>query len=203
MSYALSHGPRGRALAIGVTFGAMLLGWFGIAEPLLDWYGNRVALLQQRTMLAARMEAVAETVPTLKQQVSALGEGAFAPIPRASAVLTGANDAVAGAALQTRLGELASGAGATLASVETLPTTDAAGFKRISLRLTLNAPWASLVQFLAAIEHASPKMTIDDIQLRVTTFYGQAPGRGPQPIQASLTVAAFRSADAAARPGGP
>jgi general secretion pathway protein M len=169
--------------------------WVGVIAPLLDWYGGRTLLLEQRLALARRMAVVAEQVPSLRQLLSAAGPGAGTPAP--DAMLAGATDAIAAAGLQARLGELAARSGATLASVETQPAAQVGAYRRIPLRLSVTAPWPGLVQLLSEIAQAAPRMTVDDLQIRGAALGGAMPAPGvPAQLQATLTVAGFRPAGA-------
>lgn len=105
----LPEGVRGRVLAV---IGAV---WAGVAVPLTDWYHDRTDAIDRQAVLARRMTQIAGELPTLRQRVASTQ--ATTPV----AVLEGASDAVAGAALQTRLQQIASGIGASLASTEVLP----------------------------------------------------------------------------------
>ena len=129
MNGALPDGPRGRLLAVGLTLILLALAWVGVAEPLIGWHGSLAAAAENRGAVARRMEAVAETLPQLRAAATAPETRAAAPL------LEGATDALAGAALQARLRELAAEAQISLTSTETLPATDEAALRRIGLRI--------------------------------------------------------------------
>src|SRR5690348_6205985 len=110
MEGALPEGVRGRALAVALTVTVLAAIWVGSIQPLIDWYAARGTALEERQMLLQRMTAVAATLPELQRLSS--GEHA-----QGAAVLEGATDAVAGAALQSQVQQLAAAAGAELNSM--------------------------------------------------------------------------------------
>ena len=188
MAAALPTGPRGRLLALGLTLLAAAAFWFGVVGPLLAWHADRAERVERRDALARRTAALAETLPTLRARAEATAAAGPAP----AALLQGGSDAVAGAALQARVQELAAHAGAALSSAEGLPTEQLGSFRRIALRVTLTAPWPALVELLRALEAAAPRMLVDDLQVQPAPSL-QVTGR---PLGVTLTVLAFRAAEA-------
>ncbi len=188
MAAPLPTGPRGRLLALGLTALAAAVLWLGLIGPVLAWYAERAELAERQGALVRRMAALAESLPALRARAEA------APAdPAPDALLADASDAVAGATLQARVQELASRASTTLASAESLPAEQLGAFRRISLRVTLTAPWPALVELLRALDAASPRMLVDDLQVQPAPAM-QLAGR---PLGATLTVLAFRAAAAA------
>ncbi|TDH56149.1 hypothetical protein E2C06_36450 [Dankookia rubra] len=183
----LPTGRRGQLLALGLTLAVLGGAWAGVAAPLLDWYALRAEQLQARRAVARRMAELAETLPALRDQarrVAAPGR------PAEGAVLDGSSDALAAAALQGRLQEMAARAGAPLSSAEALPGEAAGAWRRIGVRVAVNAPWPSVVRLLQAIGTATPRMLVDDLQLRAPPLLLRT---GPRPVDASFTVLGFRA----------
>ena len=165
----------------------LLLGmvWLMAASPLLAWHTDRADALAGRVALARRMAQVAQTLPDLQRQAAA----AAAAGPTRSAVIEGGSDAVAGAAQQQALQEMAARAGATLSSTESLPAEPAGAYRRISLRVAVSAPWPVLVELLRQIALASPQMLVDDLQVQGSRAIGVV---GEPPLEASWVVMGFR-----------
>ncbi|MBV9786341.1 MAG: general secretion pathway protein GspM [Acidisphaera sp.] len=185
MSAALPTGLRGRLLALGLTL-ALLGGlWVGVVAPLVAWHAERAEALAERGALARRMAVLAQTLPALERQQQATKASGPAP----SAVLSGATDAVAGAALQGQVQDMATTAGAALTSAETLPSEPAGAYRRIGLRVSINAQWPVLVRLLTAVEQATPRMLIDDVQLHSSVVLIRA---AMLPLDATFTVYALR-----------
>lgn len=184
MMSALPEGVRGQMLALALTVTALGVVWAACLQPLIDLHASRAAALEQRRLLLQHMTVLAATLPELQQQSS----GEAAPT---AALLNGQSDAIAGAALQTEVQRMATGAGAELNSMEMLPGERRGTYQRIGLRVTTAAQWPVLIELLRAIEQGSPRMLVDDLQLRAPPIEMRASN---QPISAAFTVLAFRSA---------
>ena len=190
MSEYLPTGRRGQLLAVGLTVICIAALWVAMVSPLLSWYETRAQELDDRRLVAARMTRIAQSVPDLLRQAAALR--AAAPAGRDLA-LEAPSDAVAGARLQQRMQDLASAAGITLSSIETLPAQQQGGYRRISLRVTCSASLPVLVGLLQKLEVSSPKMLIDDLDLDASPDLNRPDGIA---IGANFTVIAFRPGNA-------
>ncbi|MCQ8279326.1 type II secretion system protein GspM [Acetobacteraceae bacterium KSS8] len=190
---SLPTGRSGRMLAVALLVLLPLLVWSAMGAPLLGWYRDRAATLENRRAVAAHMAVLAERLPSLRRQAR---EAALSAGP--SALMTGSSDAIAGAALQDRVQQMASSLGATLSSSETLAASDAGGkaaggpYRRVGVRIAVTAPFNVMVKFIAAIEQASPVMLIDDLQLHGPRIQITA----DPPLECAMTILAFRHAGA-------
>ncbi len=190
METALPDGPRGQFLAAALTLTVLAALWFGVAAPLIDWYHDGAEDLVQRRALLVRMQRAAETLPMLENQSA---DAHPAPI----ALLAGATDALAAAAMQNAVQGMATTAGIELTSMETLPAEKSGAYRRIGLRVSLAAPWPVLVGLLRTAGHAQPQMLIDDLQLRTAPMQDRS---AAAPVSASFTLLAFRAAPAGGKP---
>jgi general secretion pathway protein M len=182
----LPTGRAGQAIAVLLVLLLAAAAWLAVASPLLDWHAERADAISRRATLARRMAQIAADLPRLEREAAASAGAGPAPI----AVLGGGSDAVAGAALQQRLQDMATQAGTTLSSTEALPPQPLGGYRAIGVRVTINAPWPSLVRLLQAIDTAAPQMLVDDLQ--VHGAYGFIRD-GNAPLNASLSVIGFRA----------
>jgi hypothetical protein len=183
---SLPDGPRGRLLALGITaLGAGLI-WIAAVQPLLGLYAARADALQQRVVLAERMADLVGTLPALRRQVAALAKAG----PPPNATIGGATDAIATAALQGLLESMAGSAGAHITSAEALPADQQGEYRRVALRVSVDATWTNLVALLQAIERATPRMFVDDLQLHAQPT---AERTRELPLDISFTVLAFRA----------
>ena len=183
----LPEGRRGGMLALGLTVAIALLAWLAIAAPVLAWYGDSAQTLERRELLARRMQSAADSLPSLRQ-MHAARDPAAAPL-----LLTASSDAIASANLLGQVQSMAATGGTVLSSVETLPAEAIEGYRRIALRASVSAPWDVLVGFLRALAEASPRILVDDLQLRVL----QGRGGDVPVLDATFTVAALRAGGAA------
>lgn len=182
----LPTGRRGQALALGVTLILLAALWAGVVAPLLALHADRVETLAQRRALAGRMANLAETLPLLRRQASAVEASGPAP----QALLEGATDAIAGATLQETVQRMAQAAGANLTSVEALPGQAAGALRRVGLRVSLAASWPVLIELLGAIDRAAPRMLVDDLSLQASLLTLR-PGQSKLDIR--FSVYAFRT----------
>lgn len=187
MALALPHGPRGQALALGMTAIALAFVWLGVVAPVLDWQAERAETLRRQQALAHRMAVLVETLPTLRETASHAAESGRRP----GALLAGTTDALAAAKLQQALDELAAAAGVRIGSEEILPVQAEGEFRAIAVRVTLTAPWRSVVALLQAMAKADVPMMANEMQLRGPPDNAHDPSL---PVAASFTVTAYRAA---------
>lgn len=183
----LPEGVRGRVLAVLLLLAVIGAVWAGVAVPLSDWYRDRADAIDRQAILARRMTQIAGELPTLRQRVAATQ--ATKPVT----VLEGASDAVAGAALQTRLQQIAGGIGASLASTEVLPGEQVGAYRRIGIRLALSAPWPVVVRLLDAVDANTPRLLVNDLQVQSARAIMTDADPG---LTASMVVFGFRSGSA-------
>ncbi len=179
----LPTGRNGHILAAALAVFAVLAVWLGLVAPVLDWYGARAARLTELRQRAVREAALIETLPALKQTAA---QAAHTP---ARATVTGSTDAIAGAALQEQVQQLATAATAQLTSIETLPADQVGQYRRIGVRVELNALLPVVVKLLKSVEEAQPSMLVDDLHLTATPV---GLNSVPLPLDASFTVYGFR-----------
>jgi len=183
---ALPEGNNGRLLALGVTAVAACLVWLVIAQPLIDTYEAGAEALRQRAGIAERMQQLAATLPRLRREAATAAKAG----PPTHATLSGASDAIATANLQSLLESMAGTAGAHLTSAEALPAQQQGNYRRVALRVSVDATWPTLVALLQAIERAMPRMFADDLQVHAQPTSEK---QRELPLDISFTVLAFRS----------
>lgn len=196
MIATLPTGWRGRLLALGLAFIALAAVYSVAAAPLLDLYADNAALAERRRALVVKLNAIAGELPSLRARVAELR----AVVATDKLTLDGASDPIASAALQGRIEALASTAGVTIGSTESMPAEVQGGYRRLGLRLMINGPYESLAKLLAGLEATRPPLIVDNLQVR---SFQRRPGTTPIPmLDASLEVHGFRAdetADAAKR----
>ena len=165
-----------------------LAGFYLLAiNPLLDFYAQRQAILEQRRMLLPHLKAAAEELPGLRDRASELRAAAN----NRKVTVEGASDAIASANLQSRIEELASSVGATIGSTESLPAEVRSGYRRIGLRYVLSGPYETLVRLLAVLEAATPPLVIDNLHIHGVLRRPGTPAAAG--LDAGLDVFAFRN----------
>jgi general secretion pathway protein M len=171
----------------------LLAGVYVLAvAPLLDFYAERAAVLENRRMLLPRLRAAAEELPELQMRVEQLRTAAGTR----KVTLEGPSDAIAAANLQSRIEELAASVGATIGSTESLPAEARSGFRRVGLRYVLSGPYETLVKFLAKLEAATPPLVIDNLHIHGVLRRPGTPAAAG--LDAGLDVYGYRDREKAA-----
>lgn len=194
-------GRRGRLSALTLVLVVLGGGYLLVASPLLDFYAERGAGLENRRILLPRLRSAADELPALRRRVAELS----ATASTRKVTLDGASDAVASASLQSRIEGLAAAVGASIGSTESLPVETRGAYRRIGLRFVLNGTYETLVKLLAKLEAATPPLVIDNLQIH-GVLRRPGTGRGPGAdtgLDAGLDVYGFRDNEktaAAAKP---
>jgi hypothetical protein len=186
----LPTGVRGRLLALGFLIVALGALYVLVALPLLDLYAERTALVQSQEASLRRLNVVAGEVPALRARVAAFRAGSGTDRPS----LEGASDAIASAALQGRIAELAAAAGVTIGSSEGLPPSGEGAYHRLGLALSLSGSYDSLLELLARFEAVRPPLIIDKLELQ--TYQRRRGDAVVSALNASIEVYGFRAGDA-------
>jgi hypothetical protein len=185
-------------LALGLALLAAAMIWIGAVAPIWGWYGDRAELLRRQHAIAHRMASLVESLPALRRQAAtvdgdAASSGGTANDTSAE-LLTGASDPVAAASLQQRIEGLAKQAGVRVGSEEILPGQAEGDLRAIAVRLTLTAPFRSLVALLLALSRSETPMVVDELMLRGPP---NKPGEDDLPVDVTLTVTSYRPAKSA------
>jgi|GWRWMinimDraft_10_1066017.scaffolds.fasta_scaffold04080_2 general secretion pathway protein M len=175
---------RGRAVALLLLLGAIMLVWFGAAHPYLEALSNT----------RHRLEAASAQLQ-IYQRAVARGKVAHAGKNDAldALLLPGESAAAAAAYLQQRMGEIAADSGALLLSFELLPVTntDDAPLKAAMGRIRVTANTQSLRALLHAVESHRPLLLLDNLFVRARSDQDSVPG-GHLDVQ--MDVSGFRRA---------
>lgn len=182
-------GRRGRVLAVALVLVVLAGLYLLVAAPLLDLYAERAAVLENRQNLLPRLQAAADELPGLRAQVEQLRAAAGSR----KLTLEGASDAIAAAALQSRIEELAASVGATIGSTESLPAEARSDYRRIGLRYVLSGQYATLVRLLAKLEAATPPLVIDNLHIHGVLRRPGTPAAAG--LDAGLDVYGYRDGD--------
>ena len=159
-------------LAVAILATIIGAAYLLIAVPLRDLYVERQGVLEDRSMLAARLAATATELPALRARLAELR----ATASTSKVTLDGANDAIASANLQSRVDALATSLGVTLGSAEALPAVDRGGFRRIGLRIAVHGDYENLVRLMAAIDASVPPLVLDNLHIRTVMRPAGMPG---------------------------
>lgn len=183
----LPAGRAGQVLALGIALAVPLVLWQAVAAPLLAWHAQRAEALEERRTLARHMEELVGTIPALERRARH-GENS----EEADLLLAGDSDAVAAAALQEKVQAIAAANGAAMTSAEMLPAQQVGGFRRIGLRVAVDArTWPGLVHLLQGLEQGTPKMLVSQLEIHSIP---RRESSGDTPTTARVTILAYRAA---------
>ena len=188
----LPTGRNGRILAVVITLLVVALVWAAIAGPLIGWYQDRNEALAQRQALAVRMAQLVQRLPAVRAQAEAMNAAGQLG---ANALIDGNSDAVASAAIQEKVSAMAASLGLSLSSTETLAAAREGAYRRVSVRVSLDAAFPVVVHLLQSIETARPSLLVNDLQMHGARMIGQPDSA---PLNVAFTVIGFRHPDAAA-----
>ena len=110
----MPEGRRGQGLAAGLLIAVVGVVWIAVASPLMDWYAARAERLTEQRLMLAHMTQIVAALPALRAESGKPDADA----PAAAALLSGQTDAIAGAALQSTVQDIAASTGVTLVSAE-------------------------------------------------------------------------------------
>lgn len=183
---ALADGLRGRILALSLL--ALLPAMFALVcvPPVLGLYEARQDRVEERVQLAQRYRALAGALPALRK-----AEKTWRDRSGGDLLLAGSSDALAAAALQSALKDMADDAGAELSSSQSLPTRAADNFRRIGIRIVLTGNLESLVGVLRQIETARPLLSAGDFDIDAAS--GEPDDRQDPNLSVTLDVYGFRA----------
>jgi general secretion pathway protein M len=174
-------GIQSNALARRATFVAahvaiMLVAYWLWVIPLWDVFADRDARIAEQRALLGRLEGVAAR----ESAVQDLARNAAVEINRGE-LLTGANDGVVGADLQTRLKAITEAGGARLQSVQSLPATHNGAVKYVGARIELIGTLAAIQRAIHAVESAKPYLFVTAASLKSSSAIAR-PNVAEEPV---------------------
>jgi general secretion pathway protein M len=151
-----------RAAALLLLVAALAGAWIWVVEPIAAAYRQTDADLADGRDMLQRFERLGDARAAFEAQLKAIEER-----PATTAYyLEGATDALAAAALQARVTALVESSGASIVSIQTLPTAEEAGLRRVAIRLQMASEIAPLLQILHGLETGVPVLFLDAIELQ-------------------------------------
>jgi general secretion pathway protein M len=186
---SLPDGLRGRTLAVLLL--VVLLGtlYRVTVQPLVALYGDNEQSLAEQQQLIEHLRLTTAELPALRRATEPQDDG------KASGrlLIDAASDAVGVAQLQSMLKEIVATRGATVTSAEGLNVERDENFRRIGVRLSLNAGLATLAAVLQGIDEARPTLIVDDLEVHTAASAASvAPGEERR-LTITMDVYAFRA----------
>lgn len=171
-----------RAAALLLLVAVLAGAWIWVVEPIAAAYRRTDADLADGRDMLQRFDRLGDARAALEAQLKAIEER-----PATTAYyLAGATDALAAAALQARVTALVESSGASIVSIQTLPSSEEQGLRRVAIRLQMASELAPLVRILHGLETGVPVLFLDSIELQ---SYNVPYGDANEPaVEPQLTV---------------
>lgn len=184
----LPTGARGRLVAAALLLIVLLvLGKF-VVGPIIDNYfalGDDIAEIQDDIR---RYRNTLAELPALNAAVQRLEQ----EDPLSPLLLTGANPALAAAAVQRRLQDVAEQQGIRIVSVHIQNPSDEGPLERITVQARLQANDRGLRDALYAVEQGTPYLFVDAISINKNTRRRNA---SAEDLDVRLTLSGLRTKD--------
>jgi len=154
--------PMGRLAALGLLGAILAIVWLGVVGPLLDRYrGDRETVAFAAEQLP-RLRQLASQTELLRAELDRIARDPAGQ----TRLLGGTSEALAGAELQNRVARDAAGHRITVRSAQVLPSLVEEGFRRITVRVTLEGNLSGLRELLYDIETAQTFLFVSDLEIR-------------------------------------
>ena len=157
----LPEGKAGQVLALAILASGAAMFYLAILSPVLDFYGEREDLINQRAAMAARYEMLARELPALRA-----ADKKWLDQSGGELLLDGSSDAIASATLQAAMKSLVEEAGAKLSSSEVLQASANGNFRRVGVRVAFSGDLKLVTSVLHGVETSRPVLSVGDFSLQ-------------------------------------
>ena len=182
-----------RTAAVGLLVVAVLLAGILVALPVVGAISERRETLAYNRDMIQRLAPLATGAAPLDAQTDALLQEARS----SGRYIIADTEALAAAALQQRVKNLATSLGGELVSVRALPRQADDPPGRIALRLNLRSDYEGFLEFAAEIESGAPYVLIEGMKATSDAWRRQLSGQpGAAQMTFEIDVVAQRGPDA-------
>jgi hypothetical protein len=177
-----------RLIAVAVLLGLGAVTWHVAARPLLTWRERSAVAIETMRRQVVAHQRLAAAEPELEEALARLS----AVGAERAHYLEGASDAVAGAALESRVVEAIAQAGGRTRSSRTVATETEEGFRRIGIAVDFSIDATGLLDVVRGLEGGVPFVRIDRLDLRSTRSERAADGPTEEPpLAAAIQVRGY------------
>ena len=176
-----------RWMALGLLLVALLAAVVLIVLPVAGLVQDTAARAEAARDQLARLELVAARRQALESELAELRKTA----PMTGLFLPPGSEGQGSAALQDLVKQAVSNAGATLITMQTLPSATETGYRRVALKVLLTGDTPALQKVLHALESARPASVLENVYVRARN--GQAGGPSiDRLLEINLEVVGFQ-----------
>jgi len=186
----LPTGRAGRALAVAIAALGAVVCYFAIVSPVLGYYNDQAAMVQQRTDMAERFKTLAHELPSLRTADKKWRDQFGGDI-----LLTGQSDADASASIQGMMKQAVEEAGSKLTTSEILPEKTEGEFRRVGIRVAFSGDLKLITTVLKSLATAHPVLFSGEVDLHAGSGQDDSAGggAGSETLTMTLDVYGFRA----------
>ncbi len=151
-----------RTVALALLIGIAAAIYSLIVDPLMRAYRETDAAIAQASISLARYEAIAGSGSQFEAQLDRLEQHQA----RSGIYLTGATDALAAAKLQEKVSATIQEIGGNLRSIQILPVESDGDFRRVAVRVRINARIEPLFRILYSLEAGEALLFINNLDIK-------------------------------------
>lgn len=176
-----------RMLALGLLLLVLLAATALVALPVIALIQDTAARSRSARELLVRLELAAARRPALEAELAELRKST----PMTGLLLPPGSEGQGSAALQDLVKQAIGKAGATLITMQTLPSASEAGYRRVALKVLLTGDTPALQKVLHALESVRPVSVLENVYVRARS--GQAGGPSvDRLLEINLEVVGFQ-----------
>jgi hypothetical protein len=177
MTFLRPRSIASRSLALALLFGGAALLWLFALAPIKTWHADNDQAISDGIHALSILKSVADEARQARTDLSQNSleryRGDF---------LSGAEDPIIVAELQTRLSSLIAARAGELNSAQSLQAKAKDGLDYLGLRLQFRAEMKSVQEILHAIETSTPLLFIERAALRLDDRGGAERGKGADSV---------------------
>jgi hypothetical protein len=175
--------PFQRALAVTVLLFILSVIWGGVVRPLAGRWEAWNTEIENGEKLLDGYQSAGASQAELQTKISALQQ----ILARQHPFLEGTSSPLVAAKMQGDLKAVVEAAGGQLRSVQVLPAATEGGIGRVGVRADIGATVESLEKILYEIEHSTPLLLIDSLEIQAPENGQDGPGH-PVPLTVRFDV---------------
>lgn len=173
-----------RTVALALLIGLGVAAYGLVVDPLMRSYRETDAAIAQASLSLARYEAIAGSGSQFEAQLDRLERHQA----QSGIYLTGATDALAAAKLQEKVSATIQENGGNLRSIQILPVESDGDFRRVAVRVRINARIEPLFRILYSLEAGEALLFIDNLDIKADRRRRRKQGSQSSPDDPTLSV---------------
>jgi hypothetical protein len=150
-----------RLLALSILAAVVVLCWSLVVRPVIALSSDRAAEIEADTEQLDHLQLVIAHRPELERRANAL----HAQFAAAGGFWAGVSPAAIAASVQDRLRQAVTDSGGRVKSTSGVSETTEHGFRKLTVRFSIEGTLDTVQKTLAAVETATPALFVDSLKL--------------------------------------